>query len=659
MALDTDPRPRSDVALAIIGALATASAAARRATTSAQVGGRAARRVVAGYAGHLWSPSVAAVWQSFVAWCRRQPLWRFSTRTLWRRILVSNLLGLVTLISGITILSQHHAWLIDAKVESLATQARMIAVAIASNARSETDRIQFDPDRALDPINPGNTYRDGAFAAMELSIAPERVAPILRRLIKPSDVRVRIYQTDGKLITDSSKLQPRATPAVPNVATAAGGEEEGVKVRNPWTRTMAWFLRSHLPVYKEIDSANGTNYPEVVKALEGVATRMILLNDRYQQIVSVAAPIQQINAVKGVVLLSTIPGDIDSLLQRERRAIFWIFMIALLASVIASWFLGRTIAGPVHELAQAAQHVSYNINARRELPDMQGRKDEVGQLSVAFRDMTSALYRRIEASDRFAQDVAHELKNPLTAARSTADSLTYAKTPEKRDELVRQINGELKRLNRLITDIANASRLDAELALQENEPFDLRPLVKGVVDVFSDIHRDRDLTIDVDVGFTPANSDAFIVRGNDGRLGQVITNLIDNAISFSPEGGAVAVKLTRVGPLIELVVDDDGPGIPSDKLDDVFKRFYSDRPQSDQIKGKNSGLGLSISREIVEAHGGTIRASNRQAPAGYTPPVAEQADLRVNGVCQALPAVDLSSNCQLSPLQDVKSPRRY
>ena len=642
MALDTDPHSRSEAAGHVVSVLSSMGATATGWLDSAKAGSSAA----ADWTSRIWTPHAAPRWRKLVAWARTTPLWRFGTKTLWRRILVSNLIGLLILVSGVTILSQHHAWLIDAKVESLTTQARMISVAIASNAKGDTDRMQFDPDRLSDPAN-ASPFRDGSFAAMELAIAPERVAPILRRLIKPNDVRVRIYQTDGKLITDSSKLQPRSGASRTDATAPAAPEETGVKVRNPWTRMMAMFLRSHLPVYREIDSASGTNYPEVRQALTGVATSMILLNDRYQQIVSVASPIQQINAIKGVVLLSTNPGDIDDLLRRERRAIFWISMIALLATVLTSWFLGRTIAGPMHELAQAAQHVSYNINARRELPDLRGRTDEVGKLSVAFRDMTSALYRRIEASDRFAQDVAHELKNPLTAARSTAESLTYAKTDEKRDELVRQIQGELKRLNRLITDIANASRLDAELALQENEPFDLRPLVKGVVDVFRDLHSDRALTIELDVGYAPANSDAFIVRGNDGRLGQVITNLIDNAISFSPDGGKVAVQLKRTGAEIELVVDDDGPGIPPDKLEDVFKRFYSDRPQSDRIKGKNSGLGLSISREIVEAHGGVIQAANRKAEAGYLPPQHENAELherRIAGVAGArfivrLPAV--------------------
>jgi two-component system, OmpR family, sensor histidine kinase ChvG len=623
MALDSDPRPRSgayDTTVSVFNSAADTAGTWYEAAKSGSA-------VAAGKAGRIWTPRTARAWQAFVAWARRQPLYRFATKTLWRRILVSNLLGLAILVVGITILSQHHAWLIDAKVESLTTQARMISVAIASNAKSDVDRMQFDPDRLPDPGNGLSPFRDGAFAAMELAIAPERVAPILRRLIKPTDVRVRIYQTDGKLITDSSKLLLRGGASRID-QPASTTEEKGVKVRNPWTRTIAWFLRSHLPVYREIDSANGTSYPEVRDALKGVATSMILLNDRYQQIVSVASPIHQLSAVKGVVLLSTNPGDIDDLLGKERRAILWISLIALLASVLAAWFLGRTIAGPVHELAQAAQHVSYNINARRELPDMRDRRDEVGQLSGAFRDMTAALYRRIEASDRFAQDVAHELKNPLTAARSTAESLTYAKTDEKRDELVRQIQGELKRLNRLITDIANASRLDAELARQQNEPFDLRPLVKGLVDVFRDVHRDKALVLDLDVGFAPPSSDAFVVNGNDGRLGQVITNLIDNAISFSPPNGRVSVRVRRAGPTIELIVDDQGPGIPADKLDDIFKRFYSDRPQSDRILGKNSGLGLSISREIVEAHGGQIHAENRKAETGDQPPDHESAELR-------------------------------
>jgi two-component system sensor histidine kinase ChvG len=229
--------------------------------------------------------------------------------------------------------------------------------------------------------------------------------------------------------------------------------------------------------------------------------------------------------------------------------------------------------------------------------------------------MTASLYRRIEASERFAQDVAHELKNPLTAARSTAEAMAYARSPEQQQELVRQIQEELKRLNKLITDVSNASRLDAELALQETEPVDLRLVLHGVVGVFRDIHAASKRRIALEIS-DPHNPTAYVVRGHDARLGRVLTNLLDNAISFSPENGIITVSARRLGPEIEIVVEDDGPGIPPDKLEDIFKRFYSDQPQTDRTIGKNSGLGLSISREIVNAYGGRIWANNRKLPPG-------------------------------------------
>ena len=232
-------------------------------------------------------------------------------------------------------------------------------------------------------------------------------------------------------------------------------------------------------------------------------------------------------------------------------------------------------------------------------------------MAAAFRGMTAALYRRIEASERFAEDVAHELRNPLTAARSTAEALAFARTPEQQQQLVREIQEELKRLNKLITDVSNASRLDAELALQETEPVDVRQVLGAVVDVFRDMLSEDTRRIVLDITEVPANPSAYMVEGHDARLGRVITNLLDNAISFSPERGVVTVSARRTGKDVEIIVDDDGPGMPSDKLEEIFKRFYSDRPQTDRTVGKNSGLGLSISREIVHAYGGCIRACNR------------------------------------------------
>jgi two-component system sensor histidine kinase ChvG len=323
-----------------------------------------------------------------------------------------------------------------------------------------------------------------------------------------------------------------------------------------------------------------------------------------------AVPIQRMKSVQGVLLLSTRPGEIDDVLIQERQLILSVSLLALLAMLAASLLLARTIADPMRRLSEAARHVSGNIRARAELPVFPNRSDEVAQLASAFRAMTSALYRRIEASEKFAADVAHELKNPLTAARSTAEALAYAKSESSRAELVQQIQNELKRLNRLITDVSNASRLDAELALQQTERVDLRLLLAGVIDVFRDMLDGCKRRINLDIPPRPA--DAFVVRGHEGRLGQVLTNLLDNAISFSPECGSIRVTARRDGPEIEILVEDEGPGIPEDKLEQIFERFYSDRPATDAKRGKNSGLGLSISREIVRAHEGRIWAENRQ-----------------------------------------------
>jgi len=553
------------------------------------------------------------------------PLIRLVTRTLLRRIVFANVIGLATLLGGIFYLSQSHVWLIEAKRESLQAQGEIISAAIAANASIETGRIVLDPEKLPDADGSRSPFRDDGFSALQLSLAPERVTPILRRLVPQADTRARVYAQDGTLITDTAQILGRGQLSRP------GGEPEGrgAKIKNPWVRFLTWLMRGELPIYREIGSANGTAYPEVRLALNGTVTPMLLVTDKGEQIVSVAVPIQYRKAVQGVLLLSTRPGEIDEILAEERNSIFGLALVALAATLLASVLLARTIAGPMRRLSEAAEAVSFNINARRELPEFARRADEVGQMATSFHEMTQSLYRRIEASERFAQDVAHELKNPLTAARSTAEALAYAKTPAAQQELVRQIQSELKRLNKLITDVSNASRLDAELAFEETEPVDLLHVLDGILQVFDDILSTDTRKVELTVEEVAGNPDAFVVRGHEARLGRVVTNLLDNAISFSPELGVVRVVARRVGPEIELVVDDDGPGIPADKLEDVFKRFYSDRPQTDRTIGKNSGLGLSITREIVQAYGGRMWASNRQtAPGAETFALDEQAELR-------------------------------
>jgi two-component system, OmpR family, sensor histidine kinase ChvG len=535
-------------------------------------------------------------------------LFRFISANLLRRILLANLAGLLLMVGGILYLSQYHKWLVDAKQESLRTQGEIIAAAIASDARVEQGNIEIDLSNKPSDAQPNRApYRDDAFAALQLSIKPERVTPVMRRLIQPTRNRARIYGRDGTLIVDSISLLTRGQLSNPPAAP------EKTKTKNFWTRLTAILSDQHLPVYREIGNAKGTSYPEVRRALEGFTTPMLLLNEEGEQIVSMAVPIKRANTILGVLLMSTRPGDIDKILNEDQSHILTLAAVALLATIISSLLLARTVAGPIRKLSDAAEHVSHNITARQELPDYADRNDEVGQLSRAFKAMTAALFRRIEASESFAADVAHELKNPLAAARSTADSLVYAKSDAQRDELVRQIQGELKRLNRLITDVSNASRLEAELARQKIEPINVTGVVESVARIFHDILGEDDRTVAVRIE-PSALAAAFVVNGEEGRLGQVVTNLIDNAVSFSPPSGKVTVGVRQLAKHVEISVEDQGPGIPEDRLAIIFDRFYTDRPQSETLRGKNSGLGLSISREIVRSHSGEIWAENLRSP---------------------------------------------
>jgi len=268
--------------------------------------------------------------------------------------------------------------------------------------------------------------------------------------------------------------------------------------------------------------------------------------------------------------------------------------------------LAGTIAGPVRRLADGAERVRRRIRSRVEIPDFTRRRDEIGELSGALREMTNALYTRIEAIESFAADVAHELRNPLTSLRSAVETLPLAKTEQSRKRLLQVIEHDVKRLDRLISDISDASRLDAELQRQEAAPVDLGKLLEALVTAANEVRPDD---VSVTLTFEGGNRSIFKVPGHDSRLGQVISNLLDNARSFSPPGGKVRVTCRKLKDEVEIVVDDDGPGIPADAFQKIFERFYTDRPN--QSFGQNSGLGLSISKQIVEAHGGRIWAENR------------------------------------------------
>ena len=560
------------------------------------------------------------------------PVLRFLSASLWRRILAANLLGLAIMILGFHFFWPEQVWVIDAKRDALKTQGEIIAAAIGSNASVDSDGVSLDAQKLPDQENMRAPFRDDGFAAFELSIQPQKVAPILRRLIGPTKTRARIYGKDGTLIIDSATLLSRGQITRADPSTRSDVKP---KTKNFWTKLTAWLIDKELPVYTEIGTANGRFYPEVKTALNGTPTAMLMLSEKGEQIVSVAAPIRRRNVVQGVLLLSSNPGEIENRIWEGRKVLWTLALTALIASLVTSALLSRTVADPMRRLSDAAEHVSHNIAARQELPDFGGRNDEVGQMASAFKAMTAALYRRIEASENFAADVAHELKNPLAAARSTAESLGYAKTETQRAEMVHQIQNELKRLNRLITDVANASRLDADLARQKMRPIDVTAVIQSVSRIFKDILSED--TRRVEFTLEPAPFDgAYMISGDDGRLGQVLTNLVDNAISFSPEGGKVTIRARHRTNTVEIMVDDEGPGIADDRQSVIFDRFYTDRPQTEAIRGKNSGLGLSISRDIIHAHGGEIWAENRKPTVEGGSPLGARFVVR-------LPAITLGS----------------
>lgn len=528
---------------------------------------------------------------------------RQGSSSLTRRIVFLNVASLAVLFIGILYLSQSRQFFIEARIRSLQVQAEIIAGAIAASAAVETDSITIDPDRLLE-LQLGETYGPDD-ASLEFPINPERVAPVLRRLISPTNTRARIYDREGVLLLDSRSLYGRGDVLRFDLPTPE--EERPGFFQRQWLSIQKRLTRGDFPIYHELGSQNGKGYPEVVAALAGATNSIVRMNSRGEVIVSVATPLQRFRAVRGVLLLSTQGADIEDSVAAERLAILKVFAVAAVVMTFLSVFLARTIAGPVRRLADAAERVRRRVRSRVEIPDFTYRKDEIGELSAALREMTNVLYSRIEAIESFAADVAHELKNPLTSLRSAVETIPLAKTQASKERLFAVIQHDVSRLDRLISDISDASRLDAELQRQESAPVDLHTLLTTVVTVANEVRQGDGVR--VALSFEGGGPQAFIVPGHDSRIGQVIDNLIANARSFSAPGGTVRVTTRRVRDKVEIIVDDDGPGIRPDAMQKIFERFYTDRPH--QGFGNNSGLGLSISKQIIEAHGGKIWAENR------------------------------------------------
>ena len=479
---------------------------------------------------------------------RARVAWRFLTArfssSLTRRIVVLNLGGLVVLVVGFLLLDQFRADLIEARVQSLTIQADIIAAAVSASATGDTDSITIDPDKLLQ-LAPGESVAPSPSDedATQFSINPALVGPFLHRLVTPTRTRARIYDSDGRLLLDSRSFSARG--AVERSDLPDASERRGFADRIV-ARLRSLFLTSTAPRAEDPWATNGQTMPEVAGALQGKTQSLVRVNHMGETIVSVGVPIQHMMATRGALLLSTQGGDIDRVITSARLAQLRFFLVLAIVMLVLSLSLANTIAEPVRRLADAAERVRRGIRSRQQIPDFTARSDEIGHLSRALRDMTQALYNRLDAIESFAADVAHELKNPLTSLRSALETLPRVNAGHSRDRLIAVMQHDVRRLDRLISDISDASRLDAELARGEAGPVDVAALLRAVVSMAQDSPRGGarvELSIPVRRGKN-ASADYFVL-GHDSRLAQVVTNLIDNACSFSEPGGVVRVALER------------------------------------------------------------------------------------------------------------------
>ena len=442
---------------------------------------------------------------------------------------------------------------------------------------------------------------------------PETTGQMVRRLAQATATRARVFDADGKLIADSRLLVGAGGIVQIEELPPPGGDGPVGAVLALYERLAGELAGDGaMPEYHEKAVQRAADYDEVGRAFSGEVATAVRLSKTAGLVLSVAVPVQRYKQVLGALMLSKGSSDIDAAVLDVRLDILKIFAVALTITVLLSVYLAGTIARPIRRLAAAAEKVRGARHRQHTIPDMAGRGDEIGELAGALNDMTEALWGRMDAIEAFAADVAHELKNPLTSLQSAVETAARVKDPEQQRQLMAIIQEDVRRLDRLITDISDASRLDAELSRAETAPVDLGAMLATLVDMravgaASPVAAGGHARFRLDT----ADGQELSVDGVESRLVQVFSNLMANAASFSPPGGMVTLGARRDGDLIRVEVDDEGPGIPAGKEEAIFERFYSERPAGEAF-GTHSGLGLSISRQIVEAHGGTIAAENRR-----------------------------------------------
>jgi len=495
---------------------------------------------------------------------------------LARKIIIFNMMALVILVAGVLFMNPFRDSLVTQREQGLVTEAELVADVFETQLTGLTTVALNDPAGI-----------DVAKTLAVVTIAPGVDAFVFDKsgkVIGAQEGKARRYPIDSK--PQSTAITDFLNSVWETVSSVLSGPERGqAKVnseslaRNSFQAALAGQTKSSMAK----DSGGGTLF-------------------------SVATPIWSAGEVLGVVALTSAEGEIDRLVRHEREQVLQMFVIALLVSIGLSLVLASTIANPLSDLAAAAE-LGRDRDARKmapgrvRIPDLAARPDEIGRLSVAMRGMVAALYDRIDANEQFAADVSHEIKNPLASLRSAVGSLRMVKKEDHREKLLDVIEHDVRRLDRLVSDISNASRLDSELVKEEEEEFNLIKTLRNLSDYLGEQAKKKGVDFITDLPNEP-----IVIGGLEGRLAQVFVNLITNAVSFCEEGDAVRVWARRRENRVLIVVEDTGPGIPEQALTKVFKRFYSERPVAQF--GDHSGLGLAISKQIVEAHGGVIWAEN-------------------------------------------------
>ncbi|WP_417812926.1 stimulus-sensing domain-containing protein [Thalassospira alkalitolerans] len=496
------------------------------------------------------------------------------------RILAVNALALFVLVAGILYLGRYKQELIHSELEAMAVQAEMYAAALSTSAVGQGD----------DATN-----------RVKLEVAREMV----RRLVGITGARARLFGANGQLIADSRNIRSFGAGAVQaEELPAPGDDDELAEIMRSLTEGVLSLFEGEqpLPLYIDPPVASAADYPEVRAALAGYSRGVVRIDSQGRRVLSVSVPVQRFKQVLASIMLTKNGDAIESALHAVRLDILKIFVFAFGITVLLSIYLAGVITRPLNRLARAAERVRRSKNRQFTIPDLSDRHDEIGDLSTTLRDMTETLWDRMDAIERFAADVAHEIKNPLTSLRSAVETATRLKDPERQRRLMEIIAEDVQRMDRLISDISDYSRMDAELSRAETEEVDLRALLQTLCELYNADASGPRIKVSV-----PEN---LIVPALESRLAQVFRNLISNAITFTPDGGTVRVRAWRDRDEAVVTVEDDGPGIPPGKEEAIFNRFYTERPSGEKF-GQHSGLGLSISKRIASAHNGDLTASNR------------------------------------------------